>query len=90
MSRLDKIKVACSGLSNRIQLYRMGSDPLVAIETKDVTTEALAASVEHLMNRPDMVWAMIANHAGKKKRFTLTLEVSDEPEAPDAPDALLH
>lgn len=87
MSRLDKIKLACSGLSNRIQLYRMGNDPLVAIETKDVTNEALGASVEHIMNRPGMVWAMTANHAGKKKRFTLTLEISDEPEPPDA---LLH
>lgn len=87
MSRLDKIKVACSGLSNRIQLYRMGSDPRIALETKDVTDEALGAAVEHIMNRAGMVWAMTANHAGKKKRFTLTLEVTDEPEAPDA---LLH
>ena len=84
MSRLDKIKVACSGLSNRIQLYRMGSDPLVALETKDVTDEALAAAVEHLMSRAGMQWAMLANHAGKRKRFTLSLEISDEPEVPDA------
>lgn len=87
MSRLDKIKVACSGLTNRIQLYRMGNDPLNALEAKDVTNEALGASVEHLMSRPGMVWAMTAMHEGKKKRFTLTLEVTDEPEVPDA---LLH
>lgn len=87
MSRLDKIKVACSGLSNRIQLYRMGSDPQVALETKDVTNEAMGAAIEHVMSHAGQTYAMLANHAGKRKRFTLSLEISDEPEAPDA---LLH
>lgn len=87
MSRLDKVKVGCSPLSNRIQLYRMGQDKHAALETKDVTNEALAAAVEHLMSREGATWVMLGNHAGKRKRFTLTLEVTDEPEVPDA---LLH
>jgi hypothetical protein len=47
---LDKIKVGHSPLSDSILLYRMGKDPLCALESKDVTNMVLGAAVEHLMH----------------------------------------
>ena len=76
--QLDMIKVSCSPLSNRIQLYRMGRRSTdTALETKDVTTEALIAVIEHLMATPNKGITFKAKLAGGR-RVKYTLSVVEE------------
>ena len=77
-SQLDMIKVSCSPLSNRIQLYRMGKRSTdSALETKDVTNEALIAVIDHLMATPGNSRTFNATIAGGK-RVKYTLSVVEE------------
>lgn len=78
---LEKIKIGVSGLSNKIQLYRMGKDPRDALETKDITTDAVAAVVEHLIAKPGMMAALEATHTKYgASRFVVTLKVQPIPD----------
>lgn len=71
MSKLNQIKVGCSPLTRKIQLYRMGKDSHAALETKDVTEDAVSAVIEHLLSRPDGTAGMQCDYKGEPTTFTL-------------------
>jgi hypothetical protein len=86
-SQLDSIKVSCSPLTNNIQLYRMGkrsSDN--ALESKDVTIEAVGALIDHLMRLPNQQGVYTGIVAGRKVKYTISVveeEVSDAEATPN-------
>jgi len=61
-------------LSNKIQLYRMGKDPQAALETKDITGDAVAAVIEHVMQRPGQAAEMRCDYQGKPVTFLVQVE----------------
>ncbi len=51
---LKKIKIEYSPLTDRVNLYRMGKDPLNALESLDVTGQVFGAVIHTIMNgRPN-------------------------------------
>lgn len=78
---LEKIKIGTSPLSNRVNLYRMGKDPLNALETKDVTTEAVSSVVEHLLGKPAFQAVLEARHNKfGAARFIISVRVEGIPD----------
>jgi hypothetical protein len=81
MSRLEKIKVGFSPLSETIQLYRMGVDPECALETKDVTLEVMSAVVEHLTHTPNGMGVLHCYNQGVPKVYQVTVtDITEPPE----------
>lgn len=78
---LNKVKVGYSPLSERVMLYRMGKDPVAALETLDVTGQAISAVTEKLLGADGRQTVMTAKHSKLGScRFILRLTVEPIPD----------
>lgn len=77
---LSKIKIGNSPLTNTIQLYRMGKDPQAALESLDITKDAVAAVVENLLKRPNNNAILTATHEKHGKcKFIVSVQIQGVP-----------
>lgn len=77
---LNKIKIGNSPLTNTVQLYRMGKDPHAALESKDITADAVAAVVENLLKRPNNEAVLTATHEKHGKcKFIIGVRIEGVP-----------
>lgn len=76
----NKIKIGNSPLTNTIQLYRMGKDPQAALESRDITKDAVAAVVENLLKRPNNEAVLTATHEKHGKcKFIVSVRIQGCP-----------
>ncbi len=73
---LEKVYIRHTALGNRIVLARMGKDPNVALETKDIMSDFWKSLVQYSFDgqMPASGEAVTVNFGGGNEQFELTIK----------------